>query len=301
MAVNKRLAEWRDTNEEIRFPFADDSTLTTTDGEILGVEVFVDAFFHPIDLQGPLYLSLLDTVTRVAAVSDDTGQIATASITDDLELVFRDSAARFVGRAVLNGPLDDFIAGTWVFPNTATTLAPAVVFPQNQLGVRGFVTPDGTILTGEVEFEGVGGVQITSEIDVAGQQLLRFDAIGVAAEPDCVELGPAVECLYIDQLNLGNLTISRTDNAIFLGHRNELADICNTKQNLPDENGVLPVDGPPPPATGPVLTPFAPFVPPVADCIDHEGEYFITSLTDALSVRPTQNGIIVGIRGYNES
>ncbi len=283
------LEEWRNSNAQRSYPFSDDMSRTAAEGAILSNDTFLDAHFHPIDLQGQLYLGRIDIEKSTVSVSDSgTGLVlAEAIIEPGEDLVFVDSRDRHVGILVV-GPGFLELPTQLNFTAETATFAPAAVFPMNQTGVRGFRLPDGTVVTGAVEFVGEEGIVVTTDV-IDGQDVIFINAIGVPSQLACDAIGPAITCIAINQLNLGGLTISRTGNEIFLGLRNELVELCRNKERLPDDDGTLPLDPGDPcedPDAPKVPDPFPPFVPPAEECEAHGGRYFITSVTDALEIHP---------------
>ena len=277
--------EWRNDNFMRVFPFADDMMLTSVDNYRLPRSVFLDAFFYPIDITGNLYLSEISIHNSRMTVSDSSGEIATAQFTPgDRTINFYDSYDRHIGTAVVSDDFDN-ISNELVFTASSTLFAAACVSAQNQAGVRGFLLPDGTAVAGEVIFEGIDGIVVDSRIE-DGKNILRINAIGVQELPDCVDLADPVQCIDVNQLNAGSLTISRIDTSIFLAHRSELDEMCTNKDKLPDDDGNLPGDNEDPcdpdPPPGP-CPPNPPWTPPGL-CPTDPAFYYITALGSLMKI-----------------
>ena len=185
--------EWASQNARRNYPFADNCTLQDDQGGQLPVDFLVDASLYPFDLEGFPYLSSIQGATRTLVWSDSvTGQTvgkanwqegSVASQVYDVSgysrpigtLVFGDGLAAIESNA------------TRTFQPTATALTPTAFVPLNQVGVRGIILPDGTLVTGNVTFEGQDGVMV-STIQAGSIQILRVDVVGVAA-PDAQQCG----------------------------------------------------------------------------------------------------------------
>lgn len=192
--MNTVYTEYRNQNAYRSYPFSDQASLRSVTGSLIPPDFIVDAMLYPIDMYNGLYLSCIDfndktltfcdTVTHAAyavGVWSDTGD--TVQMYEALE------PYRTVGMVVMGpGRLGHSVGGVLQFTPRATELTSAAYYPLNQPGVRGIVV--GTQwFTGQVKFEGRGGVQVLSYVDSNGRSVLRFDITGV---PDAME--PCHEC-----------------------------------------------------------------------------------------------------------
>lgn len=242
MAENQ-YEEWRTLNASRRYPFADDVLLVDTQNRRLPDNVFIDAMFHPVNLTGRLYLSSLSFSELSVQVSDDLGEVATAAIGEDLTAFnFYDSLGRMTG-IMVPGPGFSLTSGDFVFTQEASGLAQACVAAQNYSCLNAVLLADGTLLTGQIYWEGENGIRVNTEY-LDGIPVIRFDALGVAEFPDCLPLTIPVRCIKVNQTGSGGaLMINRSSNIITLGTPYTLAAACHRKKEagLPDADGNLPM------------------------------------------------------------
>jgi len=293
--------EWRDSNDDRKYPFSAGAGMQADTGLELPDDAFLDAVFYPIDLSGSLYLSKIDKADGLVEIADSAdGSIkGTAAIVPGTELIeFGDEYGRPTGTLV-TGPGFDSLSNITLLDARNATFAAACVFPQNQRGVRGFLLPDGTLVTGVVIIRGENGIRADSAME-DGKFVIRLQAAGVGSSSDCIDLPPAVKCLRVSQVDDSNLTIEQSTAAggilLKLGARVNMCDICPDK-NVPDEDGVLPLashdpcgeDPPQPPMPWPPDPGFGPLV-----CEGHNGRYFLISDSDLLAVEPSAEPAAIG-------
>lgn len=235
--------EWENSNSYRRYPFADDVSRTSTNGFKLDDSIFVDGMFHPIDLEGELYLSAVDAFTGELVISDSANgnEKGRGTLQEDF-ITFTDTFGRHAGKLVLGSGGEQFLKliGSYTFTVDATRFAPSVVFPQNQRAVRGIRTPDGAVLTGDVTFVGENGVRVIVEEAADGTDVLTVNAVGIARRPEGSRLGDPIKHIYISQPGASVLSIRREENIIFLGHCLPLEELCGGKEYLPRPGGKLP-------------------------------------------------------------
>lgn len=296
MMPDRMNIEWRNINRERDYPFSDGVTREPTTGIQIKQDAFLDAVFYPINLEGELFLSGVDRMAGTLEVSDESGVRGTGSINGDV-VTFFDSFGRPVGTVVI-GPGFDSLSATTVATVEATRFAAACVFPQNQVGVRAFLLPDGTIVTGDVTLAGEDGIRVDTSIE-DGKTVIRIMAVGVQSTDDCIDLPPPVKCLKIKQAEGSTLTISQAVSAagvvLGLGARLTIAEVCPPKA-IPGAGGDLPLshgdlcDDEPPQPEPPDPTPGF-----NGECPEsHNGRYFIIPLTDLLEVNPSDDPPAVG-------
>lgn len=285
--------EWRNINSQRNFPFADDATLMSIDGITLSTSVFIDAFFYPMDITEPLYLSRINVPDNILEISADGQLVASAEMVGTVA-DFYDEDDRHIGTLIAS---DDFslLTDEIQFTSVTAPFAAACVMAQNQPGVRGFQLPNGDIVTGEVTFQGIDGVRIDSYVS-GDNQILRISAVGVQSTPECIDLSPPIECIDVNQVNNGSLMISRLDNHIILAHRSALDEVCTDKLALPDDEGNLPLQpddpcDPPPPA--PPCDPNPPWTGPGA-CPSDPQYYFFSAGGDLLTITPYLGAELAG-------
>lgn len=176
--------EWHDETRQLSYPFSDAASRTNGILEI-PKWLFLDGRLYPIGGGERLYLT---RVTRAAEIitlgigSVDAGELATTSYSviappANNELIFTDAYGRPAGM-LLAAPQSLAIfgaigQGTFEFTVDQTPFATTVVVPQSDAGVRGVITDDGDILTGDIWLVGEDGVVIREEGGAA-----RIDIIG---------------------------------------------------------------------------------------------------------------------------
>jgi hypothetical protein len=293
--------EWRNINGERDYPFSDGVTLAPVEGIQIPQDAFLDAVFYPINLEGELYLSSIDRMVNEMQVSDASGVRGTGELGTEV-VTFFDDYGRPLGTLVL-GPGFEELSATMLASVEATRFAAACVFPQNQVGVRAFLLPDGTLVTGDVTFAGEGGIRIDTYVE-NGNLVMRPMAVGVQSTDDCVDLPPPVQCLKVKQLSGSTLTVSQGGNVISLGSRLSISDICPPKA-IPDKDGDLPLshddlcDEEPEQPEPDIPTPGY-----EGDCPSGGSvRYFIIPVTDLLTVNPTDVPAATGtpIEGLSSS
>lgn len=291
---------WLKENEYRRYPLADDCASPLPDSAI------VDAFINPIDAaDGAVCLVGVDTDSVVFA--DAAGaRYATAS-RSGASLNLEDQYGRPCG-VVVAGPSFDSI-GQADFTYGQLPLAGACVFRDDRAGVRGFLMPDGVLISGDVTWIGRNGVVVDSRIDDAGRSVLRFSFYGFVATPECAELPEPVTCIRLLQEGGGSLSLSTSElGVINIGHTAETLDaVCKsgaTKSRVPvakvapvgeEECGSAAPQGvspcappPPPPPPGPGLPRMLYDCP--RDSSTLKGEYHIVSASPVLGVRTIETG-----------
>ena len=289
MAETGIFDEWRTRNEQRRYPFADDVLLTdAATGQRLSDAAFVDAMFYPINISGDLYLSKIAVSESKAYISDSNGVVATADIdyADLRTLNFYDSYGRLTG-IMVPGSYFSEIDTDRTFVQSAASFAQACVAPQVYDCLGGVLLPDGTLVSGQIFWEGENGIQVTTEY-IDSVPVIRIDAVGTTELPACLPLTAPVKCIKVQQIGTGGtLMISQDENVISLATPYMLQDFCGMFPTLPDSEGHLPIDRdvciiiPPVPCTPPA--PFTGICP-----TGSYPDYFIWTLTDTLGVALVQ-------------
>jgi hypothetical protein len=168
------------------------------------------------------------------------------------------------------------------FATGTSLISSGCLNPQAYTCLRSFILPDGTVVAGDVQFEGENGIVISTEyIDLV--PVLRFDAIGVPDLPDCICQSKPLEYLSACQTGVGGaLMIDQTDNIIGLATPYTLQEFCAANDptailNAARANGCNP----------PIPVPCTP--PPAHDCVcidRHYADYYIWPVSDTVGVMP---------------
>ena len=179
------FGDWRDDNGQRKYPFADDATLI---GDTLTISkaLFIDGRLYPVGGNEDLFLSSVTrdgSIITFAITATGAGELATGSydvtdIPESGEIAFHDAYGRPAGMLLATEQsLEAFSglnSGTYEFLSAQARFATAVVVPQPEVGVRGFILPDGETLFGDVWIVGEDGVVVRRDEDGS----LRIDLIG---------------------------------------------------------------------------------------------------------------------------
>ena len=228
------LAEWRNANEHVNFPFSDVATLVNRDGVAIDRDVFDDARLYPLSGTENLYLSSVEVsadlppvVTIYFGIQSNPKMAHAAydpSIVDD-ELAVVDSAGRASGILVSSAAKLQAFArampvGVTEFTPAETPFAPTVLVPMPGYGVRSIVLDDGQAVSGDVFVVGTDGMVIWEQ-----DGYIRVDAVGspYALVRKCVEEGlePPVTCPL---RTINGVGPDERGNFVLLPGRNEAYD-----------------------------------------------------------------------------
>ena len=291
--------EYINENSCRNYPFADDCSLTDTAGSPLPTDFIVDAHLYPMDLQGYVYLSSIDLANEKLYFADSvTGQAFGVCIfapaAGSAEVLEIGGYQRVIG-LVLFGDGAEVVRGSSVrtFTAEATMLVPTAFTSITQVGVRGILLPDGSVVTGDVTLEGTEGIQITSSIR-GSQMFLRIDAVGV---PPTTYLGPAVCTIVVEQSADGNFAVSQyDDNTVAITLPNmELDSMCAAKTAQFRKSTTDPCNpGPPVPPVPPVVLPAKTIIYQI--CLLQTGVFQIVAPSavgyiNPISIQPIAAGI----------
>lgn len=165
--------EWQDSHQGNRYPFADTATLQNNEGVFIPETLFMDAAFYPIGGQENLYLSkVVITHEKATIYLGDSAVPSLASseftlLNPPSDLLFVDAYGRPAGIAVSEptrlASLQSWTVGTHEFAANQTSFAATCYIPTPQLGIRGILLDDGSIMTGDVYIVGADGVVLTVE------------------------------------------------------------------------------------------------------------------------------------------
>jgi len=189
--------EWRDYHEPTKYPFADTATLANEAGDVLFPDLFLDMALYPVGGQPAMYLSKVVVSNSVVTIwfgdSEEAyrcyGSIAMLELPDEIRVV--DDYGRPAGVLVSEASrLETFRAwgpGEHLFTVEQTGIVAACCMPTPELGVRGVLLDDGTVLTGDIYLTGSNGVQLncyayrvpgTCEVPEHLAYAIRVDVVG---------------------------------------------------------------------------------------------------------------------------
>ncbi len=165
--------EWYDQNQKARYPFADSATLSNASGGFIADDVFLDLALYPIGGQERTFLSRVIVASEeITVFFGDTlnrfrcsGSFSPAELPDTVEIVdvFGRPAGLIVSRGELLAQLEALGLGAHDFTSIATEICAACVTPTPEIGVRGFLLDDGSVVSGAAWLVGGDGVVITYE------------------------------------------------------------------------------------------------------------------------------------------
>lgn len=168
-----RHPEWRRYHETTKYPFADRMTLTNVLGVFIPDNLFIDAILYPVGGLDRMYLSRVVVTNEQATVyvGDVNNSIRANGIIDILEppdnVELHDEYGRpagvFVSEANRLATFQSWTLGTHDFLQSQTEFAARVCIPTPEVGVRGFLLDDGSIVAGDVWIVGDDGVVVTAE------------------------------------------------------------------------------------------------------------------------------------------
>jgi hypothetical protein len=305
------LGEYRNQNSRRKYPFADDMSLLDKEKVALPIDFIVDAYMYPINLMQlhnrdllwqsgdifglRIYMSKIDLgAGNIYFNGVESGELyGVAEFTQgDLTANIYEAAGyhRQIGILVFGDGMSQIYQGLTVreFLPWNTQLCPAVFAELKQVGLRGFVLEDGTLITGGVIFEGQDGITIKSYIDGDGKQVLKFDVPGVVPPSSaCDNPCGLIKTLCFQRRPGSSFMICQyQDNSLSLSSYGfTLDDICAAQKskNLPDKDGNLPNKpktgddpcGPAPIPPGPV--PPGPCIEVCYDMEDLGGNFYIVT------------------------
>lgn len=184
--------EFRDEHADSRYPFADDTTLVATSGQVLANAIVMDALLFPIGNGGPVWLSRIEierlTITWVFGNSAGDvcrGVVDLGAVDASVEL--RDSLLRPAGVLLVNPALvfslQSWDAGRHEFGEGAGDLVASCVAVAPEVGVRGVAAGAEAPVSGDVWLIGEDGVQFAIvpggiRVDVVGDPLFRRRVCG---------------------------------------------------------------------------------------------------------------------------
>lgn len=183
--------EFRDEQSDSRYPFADTATLISDTEFELPRAGFIDAVVYAIGGDVSAHISTIvvtDTAVTITLSTATNTAICSAtyeslSPPENGQLALSDIYGRPAGLLLLTVDAMRAIGGwpiaTHTFSRAATEFVAGVVIPAQEPGVRGILTPDGELLTGDVWLIGDRGITLrqtapnTIRVDITGAPLFK--------------------------------------------------------------------------------------------------------------------------------
>jgi len=259
------FTEYGNQNSQRNYPFSDNATLLTDDGIALPIDLFIDAIFYPFNTTENIYLAEINQVTdRIilkGVITDDICGIGIINnwSSDTIIIYDNEDYMRQIGTLCLGQGISVLQAGfIYLFSSSATMFCNTVFAPVNYSGVQGFLLDDGSLVYGNVTFQGENGLNIISEKKTASwylgtRNVLTFNAIGAIPINDDKEdcLGLPIKCIRFITTKGSKIIVSDyeqdpiTHNSLSIialtPNGFSTANLCKeNKQALPDSSGNLP-------------------------------------------------------------
>ena len=299
------LGEYRNQNEGRNYPFADDLSLTDTDGVPLPTDFLVDAFIYPIGTTGGVYLSSIDSPNNRIYFADTVSGTVLGHATyipgQDYAYVFEEQGAvrltiggghyeRQIGTIVFGSGVNALFSGAALrtFDATATALCPTAYANVVQPGVTGLIDSLNQLTVGDLTVNGSAGVTTRTYVDPDGKRVLELNVVGVPPPygDDC-GTPPPITSLCVQRFAGSALAVSNyaVNTLALSAFNNCLSDICAAQKArvLPDATGKLPNSGEDVCATpSPTPVPFPPGVDEDPICLtpaDGQSLHIVTPST----------------------
>ena len=181
--------EFRDQYIDTKYPFMDNSTMVSTEGQAIDRDLFDDASLFPVGATGVVYIASIVVQARSVRISiaDSSRNEQAFAEFDPLfapELLrltdsFGRPAGVLVSSAVKLARFTSWSIGTHTFGPTTATFVPSVVIPTPEVGVRGVRTEAGDLFVRDFLIVGDNGVVVREEepgcirVDIVGDPLFR--------------------------------------------------------------------------------------------------------------------------------
>jgi hypothetical protein len=189
--------QWRDQLEPTKYPFGSKASLRNAAGDTLLPAIFLDAHLYPIGAQDRLFVShvTISHETVVLWIADSrlvdlaSASFPTVNPPDCLKILdlYGRPAGILVSERARLSIFQSWGVGDHVFNLGQTEFCATCCMPTPEVGVRGLLLADGTILTGNVWVVGDDGVVVRPETvnlpAACGQparslQVIRVDIVG---------------------------------------------------------------------------------------------------------------------------
>ena len=207
--------DFRNQNEQSNYPLEDVATLTSIGGGQFFADTFIDASIYAIGLQVNAYISQIVIGARIATIhigdadepsrATGTFDILTPKPTITLSDIYGRPAGLLLSDATRLALFQSWTAGNHLFAPAATTFTASVVTPTPAIGIRGFLTDKGDLMTGAVWLVGEDGVVVRNEngnvrIDLVGDPLFER-ALCTKEVPDGDPPDPFPEPTFLQTIN----------------------------------------------------------------------------------------------------
>lgn len=181
------VPEWRDDQQATGWPFSSVVIPTNDNGYFIPDSTFLDAAFYPVGGTVGLYISSISVSNNlVTIIVSDAGieNLASGSfplLNPPSLIPFVDSVGRPAG-VIISDPnrlavFQAWGSGTQAFTVDQTEFVAAVYQPSPEIGFRGFVLADNSLITGDIWIVGDDGVVVRH--DPGGPlSAFRVDAVG---------------------------------------------------------------------------------------------------------------------------
>lgn len=176
--------EFRNELEFTRYPFGDNATLVSNDGQTLEEDTFLDASLHPIGGGAGMHIaSITVTARKVTITVGDSGTPDLCSVEFDplsppdllrLTDAYGRPAGVLVSESLRLARFSAWENQVHAFGRDAAEFAASCVIPTPEVGVRGILTEEGDLLTGDVWIIGENGVVVRED----GDCNIRVDIVG---------------------------------------------------------------------------------------------------------------------------
>jgi hypothetical protein len=217
------VPEWRDDQQATGWPFSLDVKPSNQAGYFIPDSTFLDAAFYPVGGTVGLYISSIAVASGLVTITvSDSGinGLATGSFSllNPPSLIdFFDSFGRPAG-VIVSDPtrlavFQAWATGTQTFTADQTEFVATVYQPSPEIGFRGFVLADGSLVTGDIWLVGDDGVVVRNDPGNP-EPVIRVDAVGDPlfarrlCQPDNLFVTPR----YVQQIKVisGNGTFTVT-------------------------------------------------------------------------------------------
>lgn len=195
MAERQIYAPWRHQWSTTKYPFGDNATLINNEGYVLLEGTFLDAALYPVGGGVGLHLSkvILDHQDCQLFLGDlGNRSLASGSfpiLAPPGELYLTDSFGRPAGVLVSEsarlGIFQSWEVGVHTFQPQQSQFAASVCVPTPEVGVRGVLLDDGSLLTGDVWLVGEDGVVLREDnvslaqgCNARDYSVVRVDVVG---------------------------------------------------------------------------------------------------------------------------
>lgn len=191
--------EWRGSLATTKYPFADTASLSNNSGDFIPEGIFLDASLYVIGAKDRLYIAKIEITADSGTLTlNDSTKKAVATATFNLldppsQIQVLDLFGRPAGILVTDPTnlaiFQAWIAGSHEFQIGTTEFVARVTIPTPEIGVRGFLLDDGTLMTGDVWFVGGDGVVLTpglASIDESCSnpaELFGFIRVDIVGDP----------------------------------------------------------------------------------------------------------------------